>query len=287
MKLITIDLDGTLLASDGSISQENREAIIEAQQKGLQVAISSGRSMHDTKEILKKAGLDCSIMTGNGAVVFHAGERIQYLPIPLYVMTEIMTKMEEIGIYYEVYTNEGVYIEENSKAFLANEMEQIQNKTGSLNMEEANRIVAIQHHQNGITYVPDFQLIDYRTLEVYKLFVLSFDSEKRKKLQAYLRERDDVSITTSGEQKIEIANWKASKGNALAFFAESMSVLLKDTVAMGDNLNDVSMFQVAGTGIAMANAEEQLKEEADYVSKHHDEDGVAFGLREWVLPEHS
>ncbi|MEW9674920.1 Cof-type HAD-IIB family hydrolase [Lentibacillus sp. L22] len=285
MTLIAIDLDGTLLSHDGTISEENREVIKQAQRQGNTIAISSGRSLHDTQEILHLAGLDCSIITGNGAVVFHAGERIQHLIIPVNVMTDIMDLIEKIGLYYEIYTNQGVYIEEDGKQFLMEEIEHMQEQTGNLDVEHAYQMLDTQSKQGGITYVPDYHAIDFKPLEVYKLFVLSFDQEKRDKLQEQLAKRNDISLTTSGQQKLEIAHPKASKGNALQFFANYMGIELENTVAMGDNLNDVSMFEVAGLGIAMGNAEEKLKEVADYVSVHHENNGVAYGLKKWVLQE--
>ncbi|WP_264371405.1 HAD hydrolase family protein [Virgibacillus necropolis] len=76
---------------------------------------------------------------------------------------------------------------------------------------------------------------------------------------------------------------QASKGNALKFLASHFGIPVEDTVAIGDNLNDISMFEIAGRCIAMENAEEIVKKQATYITKHHNDDGVAYALREYVL----
>ncbi|WP_337019636.1 HAD family hydrolase [Oceanobacillus massiliensis] len=282
MKLIAIDLDGTLLSEDGTISNENRKAIREKQSRGDIVVISSGRSLHDTKQILLDAELVCPIITGNGAVAFYSDEILQNLFLEAELIQELIETVESYGLYYELYTNKGVYVEENGRELLDKEIQKISKLDAAFEVEAANRIVEIQYEQNGITFVSNYKELDYRPLEIYKVFVLSFDLEALAKLRDHLADRKDISLTTSGAQKLEIGNPRSSKGNALQFIAEHFAVPLKNTVAIGDNLNDLSMFEKAGTSIAMENAEETVKERATYVTKDHNDDGVAYGLREYV-----
>ncbi|MFC2949735.1 HAD family hydrolase [Virgibacillus sediminis] len=283
MQLIAIDLDGTLLSEEGSISLENRRVIREAQNRGRIVVISSGRSLHDTQELLKEAGLDCPIITGNGAVAFHSSEIIQNLYLPVHISEEMMDLAKKHHLYYEVYTNEGVYIEEGGREFLEREAREVFEAKGEPAPEEAASIINTQHEQRGLHYVRDYRRIDYTDLQVYKIFVLSFDREKLSKLKKELSGRVDISVTTSGQQKLEIGNPRSSKGNALKFIANYFEVDSDDTVAIGDNLNDLSMFEVAGTSIAMENAEPQVKKAADHITRHHNQDGVAYGIRRWIL----
>ncbi|MFC4023591.1 HAD family hydrolase [Oceanobacillus longus] len=282
MKLIAIDLDGTLLSEDGSISKENRAAIREVQSRGDIIVISSGRSLHDTKQILQDVGLECPIITGNGAVAFHSDEILQNLYLEAEVIGKLMDVIDGVGVYYELYTNKGVYIEERGREILSKEIQRLQKLDADLDMKAANRIVDIQYEQNGLTLVPNYRNIDYKPLEVYKVFVLSFDRGKLLKLRDRLQERSDISLTTSGLQKLEIGNPESSKGNALRFIANHFGVPMENTVAIGDNLNDLSMFDVAAISIAMGNAEEVVKKRATYVTRDYSDDGVAYGLREYV-----
>lgn len=282
MKLIVIDLDGTLLSDDGSISRENIDTIHEAQKQGHVIAISSGRSFQDTAQILKQAGIDCPMMTGNGAKSYHDGKHIQTLSLTVPIISDVISVLEQNGLYYEVYTKNGIFIEEGKKEILNNEIQQLRaSMTGPL--QWAMDIVDIQFNQHGLTFVPDYKAIDFTDLEVYKLFVLSFDTEKLAKLRTHLEGRSDISLTSSGNQKLEIGHVDASKGNALKLMADQFAVSEQDTIAIGDNLNDLSMFQAAGQSIAMGNAEKEVKIQSTYTTKDYREDGVAFALRKYVL----
>lgn len=282
MKLIAIDLDGTLLSDDGTISNVNINNLHRVQKQGHIVVISSGRSLHDTKQIMEDAGLDCPIITGNGAVAFYGGKIIQNHYLPVDVTSKMMEIVEENGLYYEMYTKKGVMVEEDGMDAIQKEIKRMQEEVDDFQLEHANHIVDTQYKQHGLIYVPQYKDVDFTSLEVYKIFVLSFNVEQLSKLRDVLIKRNDISLTTSGAQKIEIGNPESSKGNALKFIAGYFGIDLKDTVAIGDNFNDLSMFKVAGMGIAMENAEPIVKEQADYVTKHHNENGVSIALQRHV-----
>lgn len=113
-----------------------------------------------------------------------------------------------------------------------------------------------------------------------KLIAIDMDVEK---LWAILTRRKDISLTTSGTEKLELGSPLASKGNTLKFMAKHFRIPLEETVAIGDNLNNFTMFENAGMSIAMGNAEDIVKKQATYITKDHDDDGVAYCLRKWVL----
>ncbi|QNK86824.1 HAD family phosphatase [Sporosarcina sp. resist] len=283
MKLVAIDLDGTLLSKDSTISGENVKAINEAQEQGHVITIATGRSLHDTKRILQNAGLECPMITGNGAVVFHEGNSLKNLVIPAIVLTEMQELLEKNHFYFEIYTNKGVFILQEGRDLLYKEIEGNQLKAIDFSLEQITTEIEIQYNQYGLQYFTDFQNIEFTELEVYKLFVLTFDMNKMVNLQGKLMGREDISLTTSGKAKLEIGHPETSKGNALLFFADYLGISIKETVTIGDNLNDLSMFEIAGTSIAMENAEEAVKKQSTYITIHHDENGVAEALRKYVL----
>ncbi|MBX9975098.1 Cof-type HAD-IIB family hydrolase [Cytobacillus firmus] len=283
MKLIAVDLDGTLLSDDCSISLVNREAIYEAQKQGNIVVISSGRSFHDTKRILQNAGLECPFISGNGAISFHTERMIQNFSLPVKVVSEIMGILDETNLYYEIYTRNGILIKRDGRDLLNKEIEKILEQETAFSVKWAKGEIDIQYKQYGLLPVPHYREIDFTQLEVYKLFVLSFDKSKLTKLQGRLSGRKDLSLTSSGVTKIEIGPLEISKGNALKFMADYLGIPLKDSVAIGDNLNDLSMFNIAGMGIAMGNAVDEVKKKSTFITKRHNEDGVAFALRKYIL----
>ncbi|MGA5691636.1 Cof-type HAD-IIB family hydrolase [Cytobacillus pseudoceanisediminis] len=283
MKLVAIDLDGTLLSDECSISQGNREAIYEAQKQGNIIVISSGRSFHDTKQILQNAGLECPFISGNGAISFHTERMIQNFSLPVKVVSEIMGILDETNLYYEIYTKNGILIKRDGRDLLNKEIEKLLNQETAFPVNWAKGEIDIQYNQYGLLPVPHYREIDFTQLEVYKLFVLSFDKSKLNKLQGRLSGRKDLSLTSSGVTKVEIGPLEISKGNALKFMADYLEIPLKDSVAIGDNLNDLSMFVIAGMGIAMGNAVEEVKKKSTFITKKHNEDGVAFALRKYIL----
>lgn len=282
-RLLAIDLDGTLLADDGTISARNAQTIRKAQEAGNIVSICSGRSLHDTREILAEAKLECPMITGNGAITFHNEEQLQTLSMETALLEELLPKLEAEHYYYELYTNDGVYLFERGKEMLEREIEKKAGSDKTFSTEWAIHEMNIQFEQKGTRHITDYREYDLANLGVYKVFVFSFHPEKLAALEEQLASRDDLSLTTSGKTKLEIAHKDTSKGNALAAFAEVLGVPMKNTVAIGDNLNDLSMFAVAGMGIAMGNAEEEVKEASTHITKRSNEDGVAHAIEAYIL----
>ncbi|WP_022794300.1 Cof-type HAD-IIB family hydrolase [Marinococcus halotolerans] len=282
MKLIAVDLDGTLIKKDRSISTENVKAIKAAQEKGDIVAVCSGRSLQDTEDILKLAGLDCPMMVGNGAWTYQDGESIDQLVMPEGITEELLPELENEKWYYEIYTNQGVILLEGGKERLRAEVQKVQQENEEVTTAWSEEEMGIQYAQHGTGYMKDYRDVDPATAEIYKIFVLSFDRKRLKKLRDRLSPRTDVSLTSSGITKLEIAHPSVSKGYALRRMAEEMGVPLEHTAAIGDNLNDLSMFEIAGTSIAMGNAVEEVIEAGDYVTKSYMEDGVAYALKNYL-----
>ncbi|GIO24179.1 Cof-type HAD-IIB family hydrolase [Oceanobacillus sp. J11TS1] len=280
MKLIAIDLDGTLLGEDGKISEANQEAIRKRQANGDMVTFCSGRSLHDMRAIAAESDLEVPLICANGALTEVNGEIIRSQILVGDKLVELMEKVSEAKLYYEIYTNNGVYIEKNKKQILEEEKESLFDTPEE--KERANEIIQIQNSQYGIVEVDDYLEAGVTELEPYKLFILTFRREELEKLEEKWRDREDIALTTSGYQKLEISHPDASKGNAFAELAAYYNVPQENTVAIGDNFNDVSMFQYAGTAIAMKNAEPKVKEYANHVTKNNDEDGVGYALNELI-----
>lgn len=285
MKLIAIDFDDTLLSEDCTISQINAEAIREAQDRGHIIAACSGRSIPDIEHILHEAGLKCPIISGNGAVIRHESEQVRYLALPPETAEDVAGILEKEGFYYEIYTNRGIYILKNGRDILQAEIEAALRKDPDYPVDWAERKIEIQYNQHGMTAMNNFRNVDYADLAPYKLFVMSFDEDAIAALRDRLSGRTDISITSSGKVKLELGHPETSKGNAVLALAEVLGIAQEEIVAMGDNLNDLSMFEVAGMKIAMENAEAEVKDASTHVTTHHNEDGVANALHKYILQE--
>ena len=283
LKLIAIDLDGTLLSENGTISEANKEAILEVQKQGDIVAISSGRALPDVERILQPTGIVCPIMTGNGAVSYYKGQEIQRFSIPTPVVEEVVAVLEKSGVHYELYTAQGIFNRLDGKELLREEIGQVAEELTGWVGEMMHHYLDHTYDLNETLSMTAHQTPDIAHLNVYKLLVLSLEDSKLNQLREAFTGREDLYLTSSGSMNLELGHPDAGKGSALRFMANYLEIPLENTVAIGDNYNDVTMFEVAGMSIAMGNAEEELKEMSTHVTKHHNEDGVAYALRTYIL----
>lgn len=284
MKLITVDFDGTLLAEDSTISEENITAILQAQKEGHIVAVSTGRSVDDVQEILRKAGLECPITAGNGGKSYDGKKIIEELLLSKGTVKETVRFLEEKQIYYELFTQNGLLMDKSKTEFLNEEIEKYYGQSEK-NANWTTSIIETQMEQYGIVSISDFNNIDLARHGVYKIMVLCFDLEKLAYLRKELSKKTDLSLTTSGNEKLEISHADANKGNSLKMMADYFKVPLKNTIAIGDSMNDYPMFEAAEVGIAMANAREKLKEISTYLTKSNTDNGVAYAIKEYILTD--
>jgi len=283
MKLIAIDLDGTLLATDHSISEENKAAIKKAQAANHMVVISTGRALHDTQHILKKAGLQCPIMTGNGSISYHDKKIIRRLEIPAHSLKEIVTVLDNHSLYYEIYGSEGLYFLANGRQILTAEVEYLQQCDPTFSTEFGSYIIERQHQQKGWTYLKSKDTQYLTDLQVYKIYCYSFNKQMIQKAQARLAQNTDFSIIISEKNSFEVVNKEANKGAALLHLAQHLNISPEQIVAIGDNYNDLAMFKVAKVSIAMGNADEEIKNQCTTTTYTNDEHGVAHGIEQYIL----
>ncbi len=127
--------------------------------------------------------------------------------------------------------------------------------------------------------------MDILNQDIIKVLITSQDDHILEKLNEGINKEGRLTIVRSEKGLIDIMNSGISKGGALVTLAEHLNMDLKDTVVFGDNYNDISMFKVAGLSIAVANAEEDLKQAADYITLSNDESGVGHAIYKYVLKE--
>lgn len=283
MKLIGIDLDGTLLSPDGTISEENRKAIYEAQNQGYTVAICTGRSFRDTEYIIGREKLDCSIISSNGAAVYHNGEFITKRTIPKESAKEIIRLLTEHGFYIEVYTTDGIILHENSEKILRGEIKDLQERGVQFPIDLAYHMIEVEFSQHGIQFVKDFDKLGDVLGDIHKFLALSFDPDKMKRINEILKERTDVSVTNSAWCNTDIGHLESNKGRGLKELANYLNIPFENVIGIGDNYNDLSMFEVSGISIAMGNADDEIKRKCTHTTLTCEENGVAHAIRQFVL----
>ncbi|WP_242220439.1 Cof-type HAD-IIB family hydrolase [Bacillus cereus group sp. BfR-BA-01380] len=283
MKLIAIDLDGTLLTSKKVISEENIAAIKECQEKGHVVAICTGRSMTDVQKLLEETNLQCPIIAENGAILYLDNEMLQRYPITNGHAEEIVDYLEEKNISYQLYTDQGVYIPEYGEKIIQLEMDFIINSDMHADEEELKQIAALYLQHTETKRIESCKPLFSEPVHIHKILPFSYQREKLKLLKKQFIDNEELSITASYWHNLEINHIHAQKGNGLYTLANHLGILKEHTIAIGDGLNDMSMMEKANISIAMGNAVEEIQALCRYKTLSNDNHGVAHALRHYVI----
>ncbi|MDS1002413.1 Cof-type HAD-IIB family hydrolase [Clostridium sporogenes] len=284
MKLIALDLDGTLLNNKSLISNENIDAIRYAQNKGVEVIISTGRPHFDVFSICEKANISTHIIGNNGASIhFKDKKKLYSIGIDKKDVKGILYWLTDKNFYYEVSTNKAIYTPFNGKDMLKIEADKlISSNPKSINTKEIYKSYEKQFIQAGFIFVDNYKDILDRNDDFYNILAFSFDEEKRKAGMDYFKNLNKFSVFSSGNHNFEIVNKHTSKGASLERLASNLNISLDETMAFGDNYNDVSMFEKVKYSIAMGNADENIKSICKLVADTNYNNGVAKMIYEFI-----
>lgn len=260
-KLILIDSDETLRRTDGSISTRTKEAIKKLKELDNYVVICTGRPRYHTETIMKDAGLSNIIVCSNGAEIFDTSTNeiifSSFMDIEECYKLINYAIMHDLRLVVNVGNNEYVTKElKNDNQILLdfnNYKEQLKKKN-----------------------IYQCMFVDSKVDEIEKLKILIASSETIK-----IKNRIDQN-KVSDSNWFTVGSFEATKGSALVKLANYLNVPIEDTIAIGNDYNDISMFQEAGFSVCVANAIEEVKDYVDYITTSNDEDGVAI-LLEMVI----
>lgn len=278
IKLIALDMDGTVLDGEHAISERNKAAIKSAQAQGVEVIISTGRGYLDGMIPVNDAELTLAFSGLNGAEVRNEnGEIMSKTPFESADLRELRKVLENNDILYDVFIGDQVYtidLEGQIAIFL-----RFANTMDFSNTEEIKKSVQERVDQGLVIEVESYdELIRDNQDKVYKILAMCDDLDKLAAVRDELVALPQIAVSSSLIGNLEITDSHAQKGVALKKYAELKGISLEETMAVGDNFNDISMMQVAGYSVAMGNAPEEIKEICDDVTLTNDEDGVAIAI---------
>ena len=264
-KLITVDLDGTLLNGEKSISELNRKALIAAQEKGHKVAIASGRPIMGCRDIADALLLD---RFGGYVICFNGSEIVEWNS-----KKHIYDQLLPDGIVEQIWQ----YAEENNLTML------IHDDIIITSNKEHPRI-QLSARRNGMEVIqPDDWRKELKNRKLHKCMFIGEPEEMPRLAEEMTLKFPEVNVIRSEPHFLEFVPKDIDKGTGLKTLAKHINCNLKDVIAFGDALNDICMLNIAGTGVAMGNAEDSVKAAADIIAPPNTEDGVAKIINDLLL----
>lgn len=258
--LIVSDFDGTLVCHNGEISAENKGAIADYLACGGAFALSTGRMPSGIISRAKELGLSGLVSCCQGAVILdiQTKEIVLEGKIPLDVTVSICEKMEQMGLHIHVYDLWDYY--SNMDDALLKYYEKTVGSSAVLVLDK-----------------PISQFVKEKGICAYKILAMVQPQDNQRVMETLAKESfDGCCLTRSADILVEVCNARYSKGTAVEFLSKYYGVPIEKTIAVGDQLNDVPMIDVAGLGIAVANADNGLKVRAGYVcARTNEENAIA------------
>ncbi len=288
-KLITIDLDGTLLNRYGEVTEYTKDIIKKTTNKGVLVVLASGRISESVLTIAKEIGADKYYISGNGSVLYdmQKDEILYENYLTKEKVLEIIELCDKNSIYYNIYTENAVlakslnynvafYNYENTKKSSdkktdINIVEDMYNYIRNSNLNKFLKITICD--ENKIV----FSSILRKIKNISDIDVLEVSHMSQKKIKTGTKEVEVGYFYT------EVSSKNVDKWFAIEKVMELENIKKEEVMALGDNNNDIVMIKNAGLGVAMGHSNEQVKKVADYITVDNNEDGVAKAIERYVL----
>lgn len=271
VKLIGMDLDGTLLTTKKELTAYTREVLSRAVKQGIIVMPATGRPLKGiTDDLLEFSGFRYAVTANGGRVLnIRTGETLFEELVPAETAGKVLEILGHYDTLREIYFDGVGYAQEDA----------LQNISRYL--EEAPMMEYIMRTRIA---VPDlWAKFEEENRAVDKVQGLFVSLEERNMAIHELREVSGIEITGALKKNIEVNAAGVNKGRALLRLGELLGIRREEIMAFGDGANDLKMIKEVGVGVAMENAKDELKEAADYIAGSNDKDGVARFIETYVL----
>lgn len=260
IKLIVVDLDGTLLKSDKSLDDNIKDVISGQDYK---FTIASGRSMVLVKKFISELDINSPYITNNGAEIYQNDACVKQYSIPDEEVRFILNLVQEFNL--ECHANAENYI---------------------YTMGKIDLILPFRKRFEGVLPIVDNASINAVCANtINKIMCIDKDLNKiekfAKKINLYC---EHVHCERAEGNAFVIVNRQASKGKALKNLIELLHISSEEVIVFGDNYNDVSMFEAVKYSVCMENADKDVKDKATFICKSNDMNGVSDFIQKYINP---
>lgn len=271
IRMIGLDLDGTLLNTQKELTENTRRVLTEAIDSGILVLVATGRPFTGIPEELRTFPGIHYALTSNRARVLdtdHNKLLIEHL-LPMESAKKALRIFEKYDTLSEIYFDGQGYAD-------AAKLDEVGKYHHDPNMWNYVRTTRIP--------VPDiWDVIAKENRNMDKVQALFADMDEREQAWKELSELKELELVGSLSYNIEINATGVNKGTALVALGEMLGIPREAIMACGDGDNDVHLLREVGFGVAMANAQPQVKDAADYITSSNDEEGVARAIEKFAL----
>lgn len=266
IKLIAIDIDGTLLTPERTISPNVQQTIQTAKEKGVKIVLCTGRPLAGVRAYLKALNLEEKgdyVLTYNGALAQESdsGKVLAHHTMSMDDFYEIEEMSRKVGVHLHTTTIDAMYTANRDiSAYTVREAFIVELPLKFRTVEEMDKDLTI----SKMMMIDDPAILDAAVEKIPQWF------------------KDKYTVLRSEPFFLEILNKSASKGQALKSLAEILHLKPGEIMAIGDNENDLDMIEYAGVGVAMGNAIPKVKEAANIITDTNVNDGVATVIQEYL-----
>jgi len=273
IRLLVLDIDGTLAGESNQISPRVLTAIQEVQGRGIAVAIATGRMYQAALRFHQAVESTLPLMAYQGAFIKcpRTDTLHRHTPLPRALALDLLAYLAPMEAQQDLSIH--LYIDDQLHVRAVIEDTQAYAERSGVDPLAVGDLATLMHRQNH--------------LETTKLLALSGNTALISQILADLEQRyasDDLYLTRSVDYFVEATHPLANKGEAVRFVAEDLLDLKPDQVmTVGDNFNDLEMLRYAGVGVAMGDAPIPVQQAADWVAPGVEEDGVAVAIEQFLL----
>jgi len=273
IRIIGLDLDGTLLDPDKKITKNTYDTLEEAARRGIEIIPTTGRYYGAMPPVIRELPFVhyCANINGASVADLRTGRKIYSAEIPLEEALEIMRYLDDKPVIYDCYMDDQGWI------------------TGSFK-EQIKIHIKDPHYQQ---YMLDMrqsvpELKSFITQQGHDIQKIQFFSKDHDFQQQMLHHGaglfpDIITTCSVADQNVEINQTRANKGDALNAVAKYLGLGSENVMSFGDGSNDIPMLEAAGVGVAMANACPEAKAAADYITLSNTQDGVAEFIKAYCF----
>lgn len=268
IKLIAVDLDGTLLNTKQQLTERTEKAVKAAIAQGVQVVLATGKTRHSAEALIKQLGITAPGIFMQGVVIIYPDGSIRHeQKLDNAVARRVITFAEDRGFDVIAYAGNRLLVK--TEFAFADEM------TNHYGEPKSEAVGPLVNQLNNLSFN---KLLIMKKGEFKKINAL------RWQLGMQLDGAGHVTQAAIADM-IEVIPPGASKGKALKTLLRELGIAPENVLALGDGENDIEMIELAGIGVAVGNANELVKKAADHVVASNDEDGVAEAIEKFVLKQ--